>query len=75
MLSYIVGHFFCISCHFFCISCHFFPYNFYNLLVYLLIRQRLQDEYFKQVNVVFQQWESDIEKTKEQETKLTVSLF
>lgn len=35
-------------------------------------RTRLQDEYSKQVNAVFQQWESDLEKTREQETKLTV---
>ncbi|XP_045176216.2 synaptonemal complex protein 3-like isoform X1 [Mercenaria mercenaria] len=35
-------------------------------------RTRLQDEYSKQVSAVFQQWESDLEKTKEQETKLTM---
>lgn len=38
-------------------------------------RQRIQEEYFKQANAVFQQWESDIEKTKEQEAKLTVGLL
>ncbi|XP_060560692.1 synaptonemal complex protein 3-like [Ruditapes philippinarum] len=35
-------------------------------------RSRLQDEYSKQVGAVFQQWESDLEKTKEQEAKLTM---
>ncbi|KAL4224821.1 Synaptonemal complex protein 3 [Mactra antiquata] len=35
-------------------------------------RTRLQDEYHRQVNTVFQQWESDLEKTKDQEAKLTL---
>lgn len=33
-------------------------------------RSKLQEEYGRQVNAVFQQWESDIEKAKEQEEKL-----
>ncbi|XP_048780789.1 synaptonemal complex protein 3-like [Ostrea edulis] len=33
-------------------------------------RQKLQDEYVRQVGTVFQQWESDLEKSKEQEEKL-----
>nr|XP_011448015.2 synaptonemal complex protein 3 [Crassostrea gigas] len=33
-------------------------------------RQKLQDEYVRQVGTVFQQWESDLEKAKEQEEKL-----
>lgn len=36
-------------------------------------RQKLQDEYVRQVGTVFQQWESDLEKTKEQEEKLNVT--
>ncbi|XP_052801991.1 synaptonemal complex protein 3-like [Mya arenaria] len=35
-------------------------------------RQRLQEEYYKQVNAVFQQWESDLDKTKDQEGKLAL---
>ncbi|XP_052257329.1 synaptonemal complex protein 3-like isoform X2 [Dreissena polymorpha] len=35
-------------------------------------RHRLQDEFYKQANAVFLQWESDLEKTKDQEVKLTV---
>ena len=35
-------------------------------------RQKLQDEYVRQVGTVFQQWESDLEKAKEQEEKLNV---
>ncbi|ESO97668.1 hypothetical protein LOTGIDRAFT_152756 [Lottia gigantea] len=37
-----------------------------------LERVKLQEEYCKQVGSVFSQWEVDIEKTKEQEEKLTV---
>jgi len=33
-------------------------------------RHKLQEEYGKQINNVFQQWESDIEKAKEQEDKI-----
>lgn len=36
-------------------------------------RQKLQDEYVRQVGTVFQQWESDLEKAKEQEEKLNVT--
>lgn len=36
-------------------------------------RNKLNDEYLKQATAVFQQWESDLEKTKDQEEKLTVS--
>ncbi|CAL1537652.1 unnamed protein product [Lymnaea stagnalis] len=35
-----------------------------------LVRTKLQEEFSKQINAVYQQWESDIEKTKEQEEKL-----
>ncbi|KAL5006831.1 hypothetical protein ScPMuIL_015637 [Solemya velum] len=34
-------------------------------------RNKLSDEYCRQLNSVFQQWESDLEKTKDQEEKLT----
>ncbi|XP_064602483.1 synaptonemal complex protein 3-like [Liolophura sinensis] len=34
-------------------------------------RNKLNDEYQKQATSVFQQWESDLEKTKDQEEKLT----
>lgn len=33
-------------------------------------RSKLQEEYGRQINAVFQQWETDIEKSKEQEEKL-----
>ncbi|XP_059178954.1 synaptonemal complex protein 3-like [Physella acuta] len=33
-------------------------------------RAKLQEEFGKQINSVYQQWESDVEKTKEQEEKL-----
>ena len=36
-------------------------------------RQKLSDEFSKQVSTVFQQWETDLEKAKEQEEKLQVS--
>lgn len=39
----------------------------------ILNRQKLQDEYVRQVGTVFQQWESDLEKAKEQEEKLNVT--
>ncbi|XP_055900938.1 synaptonemal complex protein 3-like isoform X4 [Biomphalaria glabrata] len=35
-----------------------------------ILRERLQEEFSKQVFLVYQQWESDIEKSKEQEEKL-----
>lgn len=35
-------------------------------------RQRLSDEYNKQLNVVLEQWETDVKKMKEQEEKLQV---
>ncbi|KAK3103271.1 hypothetical protein FSP39_018020 [Pinctada imbricata] len=35
------------------------------------MRNKLHDEYCRQVSTVFQQWEADLEKTKEQEEKLT----
>lgn len=38
-------------------------------------RTRLQEEYCKQAESVFQQWENDIDKIKEQEEKLTVIAF
>lgn len=38
-------------------------------------RQKLQDEYVRQVGTVFQQWESDLEKAKEQEEKLNVIFY
>ena len=45
------------------------------LILFSYFRHRLQDEYCKQVSAVFLQWESDLEKCKEQEAKLTVSSF
>ena len=47
----------------------------YKLLKLFFNRIKLQDEYNRQVNNVLQQWDSDIEKTKEQEEKLTVSIL
>lgn len=38
-------------------------------------RQKLQDEYVRQVGTVFQQWESDLQKAKEQEEKLNVIFY
>ena len=45
--------------------------NYYLFLI-SHYRQKLQDEYVRQVGTVFQQWESDLEKAKEQEEKLNV---
>ena len=38
-------------------------------------RFKLQEEYCRQAESVLTQWETDIEKMKEQEDKLTVSIF
>lgn len=46
---------------------------FYNCCTCIFNRQKLQDEYVRQVGTVFQQWESDLEKAKEQEEKLNVT--
>ena len=37
-------------------------------------RQKLHDEFSRQVVGVFSQWESDVDKTKDQEEKLAVSV-
>lgn len=39
----------------------------------ICFRMQLQEEYCRQADSVFHQWEIDIEKMKEQEEKLTVS--
>lgn len=60
MAHLIINYFFIIGVHMINNDCIF-------------NRQKLQDEYVRQVGTVFQQWESDLEKAKEQEEKLNVT--
>ena len=44
-------------------------------LTFVITREKMQEEFGKQISSVFSQWESDIQKSKEAEEKLEVNHF